>query len=40
MGEEWTKLQDENRDVIIFWGLWLPIGTLGQVEPFPTFHQT
>ncbi|MBV7332722.1 extracellular solute-binding protein [Chloroflexi bacterium TSY] len=37
MGEEWTNLQDETREVTTFWGLWLPIGVLGQVEPFPTF---
>jgi putative aldouronate transport system substrate-binding protein len=37
MGEEWTNLQNEVQDVTTFWGLWLPIGVLGQVQPFPTF---
>ncbi|HXF62199.1 MAG TPA: extracellular solute-binding protein [Caldilineaceae bacterium] len=37
MGEKWTDLQNQVQDITVFWGLWLPIGTLGQVEPFPTF---
>lgn len=37
MGDEWTSLQNEVQDITTFWGLWLPIGVLGQVQPFPTF---
>jgi ABC-type glycerol-3-phosphate transport system substrate-binding protein len=37
MGEEWTNKQNEVQDITVFWGLWLTIGTLGQVQPFPTF---
>ena len=37
MGEEWTNKQNEVQDITVFWGLWLTIGTLGQVQPFSTF---
>lgn len=37
MGDEWTQKQNEVQDINVFWGLWLTIGTLGGVQPFPTF---
>ena len=37
MGDEWSQKQNEVQDISVFWGLWLTIGTLGGVQPFPTF---
>ncbi|MEZ4866077.1 MAG: extracellular solute-binding protein [Caldilineaceae bacterium] len=37
MGKEWDDKLNSVQDISVFWGLWLPIGTLGQVQPFPTF---
>jgi ABC-type glycerol-3-phosphate transport system substrate-binding protein len=37
MGDRWAQLQEENIDITTFWGLWLPIGTLGQTPPYPHF---
>ena len=37
MGDEWSQKQNEVQDINVFWGLWLTIGTLGGVQPFPTF---
>jgi ABC-type glycerol-3-phosphate transport system substrate-binding protein len=35
MGDEWADKQNQVQDITVFWGLWLPIGTLGQILPFP-----
>jgi hypothetical protein len=37
MGETWGQMQNEVIDITTFWGLWLPIGTLGQTPPYPNF---
>jgi ABC-type glycerol-3-phosphate transport system substrate-binding protein len=35
MGEDWTNKQNEVQDITVFWGLWLPIGTLGGTDILP-----
>jgi ABC-type glycerol-3-phosphate transport system substrate-binding protein len=37
MGDDWSRMQNEVQDITTFWGLWLPIGTLGTTAPYPTF---
>jgi ABC-type glycerol-3-phosphate transport system substrate-binding protein len=39
MGEEWTKRQNDVANITVFWGLWLPIGVLGQITPFPNMPE-
>jgi ABC-type glycerol-3-phosphate transport system substrate-binding protein len=37
MGDDWIAKENEVQDITVYTGLWLPILTLGQVLPFPTF---